>query len=233
LGEATFNTLSIWDMSGEVATAKFYFGAGDRLEGLYLVSDVTKANYTFIPSTKFEMIEEPSTYIAAYSKINRSPVIKMTSYLPRFFILVSTQLRELFSARIFDNYQLDKTMKFTEGNICFAVEDRGEFVTNNGCNVEFFRDPKRGAPYELSIEFSTLKWSGSGINSIISFSFGTLMQHNSSSAAISQRVNVENTAKSVVFTKDPPKEVSVNQIFSVKTRVTVNGGYPLSNALVT
>jgi hypothetical protein len=43
---------------------------------------------------------------------------------------------------------------------------------------------------------------------------------------------VENIASSVILTSDPPREVSVNQIFAIDTYVTVSGGYPLSNAVV-
>jgi len=94
------------------------------------------------------------------------------------------------------------------------------------------KEIKKGAPYEFEIAFNQIKWNTLGVNSMISLSFATLLQHHTGQSAISSRINVENLAQDVVLTQDPPPEVSINQIFGVEALVTVTGGFPLANAKV-
>lgn len=84
----------------------------------------------------------------------------------------------------------------------------------------------------MEAKFTNLKWVTPGINTFISLSFASLMQHHSPSAAVSQKINVENLASSINFLSDPPREVSINRIFPVELQVSVSGGFPLPNALV-
>ena len=77
-----------------------------------------------------------------------------------------------------------------------------------------------------------IKWTRYGVNTFIAMSFASLMQHRTLNAAISQKINVENLANSINFLTDPPEEVSVNQIFPIELQVSVSGGSPLPNALV-
>ena len=84
----------------------------------------------------------------------------------------------------------------------------------------------------MLIEFRDLKWTTFGINTVITMSFSTLMQHNEGSSAVTHRVNVENIASSIDFIKDPPREVSINDIFPIEVRVSTKGGYPLPNTRV-
>ena len=63
-------------------------------------------------------------------------------------------------------------------------------------------------------------------------SFASFLQHNTTNAAISQSLSIENVASSINFISDPPEEVSVNQIFKVELAVKINGGAPLPNAKV-
>lgn len=116
-GEATFPALSVWDISGTNATTKFYFGAGDRHEGLFLTTNLTNSSHTFVPSMNFEMIQEPSKYIAAYQTINPQPKIKVTAYSRRIFLFINMQLSELFNAHIQDTYFSEITDKYTTGSL--------------------------------------------------------------------------------------------------------------------
>ena len=120
-GEATFEFLSVWDISGSNATTKFYFAAGDRHEGMYLRTNLTNSNYTFIPSIDFEIVQQPSKYIAAYSPIDSSPQIKVTSHVRRPFLLMNMQLKELFGRDIHDNYLSVITDRYVTNTLCFAI----------------------------------------------------------------------------------------------------------------
>jgi hypothetical protein len=98
--------------------------------------------------------------------------------------------------------------------------------------MKYLVDPSKGPPYQYIISFSEMQWTAIGIDTIISLTFSTLLQHGTNISSFSQRINVENRANSLDFISDPPAIVSVNSIFPVELYVTSKGGYPLPNALV-
>ena len=114
-GIAEFDSLTINDLSGDNGTVAFYFGAGDRIEGMYTLSEVTKTNYTFVPSINVELVEEPSKHIAAYTLVDPAPVLKVTSIFPKDSIYLTIQINELFSMNIYDNYYSIITKRYMEG----------------------------------------------------------------------------------------------------------------------
>ena len=120
-GEAKFDSLSVWDISGENTTVKFCFGVGDRHENMYMVSAPTNSNYTFIPSNSFEIIQQPSRNIASFIPIVPVPTIKMTSQILNFVNIISVQLNELFSGSISDSYDLLITKRYLTGVLCLGI----------------------------------------------------------------------------------------------------------------
>ena len=63
-------------------------------------------------------------------------------------------------------------------------------------------------------------------------SFSTYLQHYTTRSTLSQQLTVETTASKVEFLTDPPKSVTVNEIFEVSVLVTIGGGTPLPEAPV-
>ena len=103
-GEATFRYLSAWDISGNNSTFKILFGAGDNSEGMFITTEPTETNYTFILSFKFEMEQQPCKFISAYQDFQQSPVIRATVYTQRYMILMSAQLTQIFNRDFRDTY---------------------------------------------------------------------------------------------------------------------------------
>lgn len=87
-------------------------------------------------------------------------------------------------------------------------------------------------PVQFELEMEDFMWSVFGIETKLRLSFATLLQHNTTQAAVSEELDVENAAKVVTFLNDPPKEISVNDIFQIRVKVTINGGAPLPKAKV-
>ncbi|CAI2379968.1 unnamed protein product [Moneuplotes crassus] len=233
-GEAKFNHLSIFDVSGEHATVKFVFGAGDRREGMYTVTEPTNRNYTFIQSNSFEVARQPGRHTAAYVPIDPSPKIRMTSQILNSLNIVSAQLNNLFSKDINDTFELLVTDRYMSGTICYGVFSPNSITyVSDTCKMEPLKSFSKGPPYEVEITFDQLRWDTYGVNSMISLSFSSLMGHQSDFAAISQRMYVENLASNIILLHDPPAEISILQVFVLEVLVTVDGGFPLANARVT
>lgn len=117
-GIATFNDLTVWDVTGENATMKFQFAVGDRFEGMHLITNETRSNYTFKSSLKVELKQQPSKFISAYTKIPRHPILTVTSYIQnREFYLITMKLTELFNKPSGDNEIGDITSKYMSGTL--------------------------------------------------------------------------------------------------------------------
>ena len=84
-------------------------------------------------------------------------------------------------------------------------------------------------PAEFLVTMDQLKWKVFGIDSQLQMSFATFLQHHTNQSASSHSIVLENAAKLISFVEDPPQEVSVNEIFRVKVKVSVSGGSPLPN----
>ena len=87
-------------------------------------------------------------------------------------------------------------------------------------------------PAKFLVTMNQLKWKVSGIDSQIQMSFASLLQHHTNQSTESQSIVLENTVKLISFVEDPPKQVSVKEIFRVKVRVSASGGSPLPNKKV-
>jgi ABC-type molybdate transport system ATPase subunit len=83
------------------------------------------------------------------------------------------------------------------------------------------------------VKINDLTWSVFEIETKIKLSFATMLQHNTAQAAVTEVLNIENTAKVVSFMTDPPNKVSVNDIFQIRVKVIINGGSPLFKTKVT
>ena len=107
-----------------------------------------------------------------------------------------------------------------------------EFPDNGfGCSLK--KVSKSGRfPVVYEASFNTLQWIAFGINSYITMSFSTFLQHNTSISTESHQLAVETTAGKVEFLTDPPKIAFVNEIFEISVLVTVGGGTPLPEAPV-
>lgn len=230
-GEAVFDHLTVWDVSGSNATTKFQFAVGDRHKGLYMVTNPTERNYTYKPSIKFKMVKQPNKFASAFNLIKPFPVIKSISYIEdRPFYLLNMRLVELFNKPTIDNEIGDQTTKLISGTMwIFYPKEKSQL----GIGCSFKQISKAGKmPIEHEISFNSLKWTAYGVNSYIQMSFSTYLQHYTSNAAVSQKMSLETTANSISFISDPPKSISVNEIFQVTLKVSVSGGAPLPNAIV-
>ena len=117
-GIATFDSLTVWDVSGSEATTKFQFGVGDYYSKMHLVTEPTEQNYTFVPSMSFEMVKQPNKFISAYTFINPYPVVRVKSMIKdRPFYLINMRLTEIFNEPINDNDIADATNKYISGAV--------------------------------------------------------------------------------------------------------------------
>ena len=117
-GIATFDSLTVWDVTGDEATTKFQFGVGDHYKGMHLVTNTTDENYTFVPSMSFEMVKQPNKFISAYTFINPYPVVRVKSMIKdRPFYLINMRLTEIFNEPINDNDIADATNKYISGAV--------------------------------------------------------------------------------------------------------------------
>ena len=230
-GVAQFNYLSAWDITGENATWKFYFAAGDRHSGLYLTTNLTTLSHTYISSSTFEIIEEPSKFISAKTYFATSPEIRLTSKVSRSFYLLNVHLTELDNIQIYDTPYSDITTKLLDNTICYLYYNGEEWKTQFDCIGKKITS-KIPNTHQFEVEFKKLQWSQYGFQSNIRLSIASFLQHNTTSEAITQFVSIESTANSINFISDPPQKVLVNQVFKVELSVKINGGTPLPKAQV-
>ena len=229
-GVAEFNDLTVWDISGSNATFRIIFAAGDRQPGLYVTSNMTNSNYTFIPSMKFSIISEPNKFISAFTSVNPYPIIKASLMIERPFLLINMIFSEIFNNVTADNQIGDVTNKYISNTLWYhnltvlSVKADGWFaklISRSG-----------RLPIEYEVHFNQMIWTAYGVDSYVKMSFSNILQHRPDIEAMTQKVSIETSAKTISFYVDPPSEVSVNTIFQVSLRIGINGGTPLPGALV-
>ena len=229
-GIAEFKDLTVWDISGENATFKIMFAAGDRQPGLYIKSNSTNSNYTFTLSMKFGMVREPNKFISAFTPINPYPIIKASLSIARPFLLVNMIFSEIFNNATSDNQIGDITNKYISNTLWYQnLTDLS--IKPSGCFVKLVSRAGR-LPIEYEVHFNELTWTAYGVDSYVKMSFSNILQHRPQIETISQKVSIETSAKTVNFYVDPPSEVSVNTIFQVSLKVGISGGTPLPGAMV-
>ena len=227
-GEAEFDNLTVWDITGNNATWKFYFVVGDRHEGIYKRSNLTSNSYTFVPSSKFEIVTQPSNYISPLIDFISPLKIRVTSKIPRKFYFLNIQLAELFNIKIKDTPFNDYTIRFLNNALCYLYNDGLVWKNYTDCNW-WKTVSKIPGTEQLEIEFQNLQWAVYGTQSNFKMSIASLLQHNTVNEALTQSISIENIANSINFISDPPSEVFINQIFNVNLAVKIVGGSPLSS----
>ena len=157
-GEAQFDLLSVWDISGENATWKFYFVAGDRHTGLYIKTNLTATPHTYIPSVKYEIVTQPSKFISSKTYFTTYPKIRITTYVPRVFYIINVQLTELYNTQVYDTPYSDYTTKFLDNSLCFLYLDGSTMKTLPGWSSKKVTS-KILDTEQYEVEFKKLQWA--------------------------------------------------------------------------
>ena len=230
-GEATFEDLGIFDMSGMFGTWKFYFAVGDRRPNKYLISPLTQSSYNFVPSVKFEIVNQPSSFISANTFISSNPKIRAISKVQRKYWILSMQLFEFNNHKVDETLNSDFTIKFIYNNFWFMIATES-IKTIGRCNWRIYSTSSSDIKQFYEVEFTGIKWSIHGISTGVIMSFASALQHNTTNAALSRKVEVETNANSLTFITDPPETISVKEIFRIDLEAKIKGGAPLTDSTI-
>ena len=105
-------------------------------------------------------------------------------------------------------------------------------ITHGRCIWKNYQTISQGINQFLEVEFTGMKWSINGISTGIKMSFASSLQHNTSNAAVSRKIEVETSANSLTFITDPPDIVQVKEIFSIELQAKIKGGAPSTNSII-
>ena len=160
-------------------------------------TNLTSKNHTYIPSTKYEIITEPSNFIAAKRDFEIKPKLRVSTKVPRYFFSINIQLTELFNSEVHDSPYSDYTTKYLDKSICNFELD------NSYVNASYWKSSdgwtinnvtlNASNNFQVDIEFIKLQWAVYGTQSNTRLSFASFLQHNTSNEAISQYVSIENS----------------------------------------